>query len=75
MFVLPEYRGKAIGHSILKELELWAAELNYHACVLETGKKQPEAIGLYQKAGYIITKNYGQYEGVENSVCMMKSIL
>lgn len=75
MFVLPEYRGYGLGHKILNELELWALELNYRECVLETGKKQPEAIRLYQKAGYRIIKNYGQYENIENSVCMSKSIL
>lgn len=74
MFVLPAFRGKGIGVSILKELESWAAELNYPSCVLETGKKQPEAIRLYQKAGYRIIKNYGQYENVANSVCMTKSL-
>ena len=74
MFVLPGYRGKGIGLDILKELELWASELNYTEYILETGKKQPEAIRLYQKAGYTIIKNYGQYEKVENSVCMMKAI-
>ncbi len=75
MFVLPEYRGHGIGLLILKELELWAAELNYPECILETGKKQPEAIKLYEKAGYTLIKNYGQYEHVENSVCMSKTIL
>lgn len=75
MFVQPTFRGLGIGLNILKELELWASELNYAACVLETGKKQPEAIRLYQKAGYKITENYGQYKGVENSVCMQKDIL
>ena len=75
MYVLPEFRGQGIGIAILKELEVWAAELKYSDCILETGKKQPEAIRLYQKAGYTITKNYGQYENVENSVCMMKVIL
>ncbi len=75
MYVLPEYRGKRIGLNILKELELWAAEINYSECILETGKKQPEALSLYQKAGYRITKNYGQYENVENSTCMLKCIL
>ncbi len=75
MFVLPGYRGQGIGLTILKELELWASELNYQACILETGKKQPEAIRLYQKAGYALIKNYGQYENVDNSVCMMKAIL
>ena len=75
MFVQPDYRGHGIGLNIVKELELWAQELNYTACVLETGKKQPEAIRLYKKAGYTIIKSYGQYKNVENSVCMMKSIL
>jgi GNAT superfamily N-acetyltransferase len=74
MYVQPEHRGLGIGLKILKELELWASELNYSECILETGKKQPEAIRLYQKAGYAITKNYGQYENVENSVCMTKVI-
>lgn len=75
MFVLPECRGHGIGLNILKELELWALETNYTACVLETGKKQPEAISMYQKAGYMMIESYGQYKNVENSVCMMKSIL
>lgn len=75
MFVLPAYRGQGIGLDILNELEEWASELNYPECILETGKRQPEAIRLYLKAGYTIIKNYGQYENVENSVCMMKAIL
>jgi GNAT superfamily N-acetyltransferase len=74
MFVHQNFRGKGIGAVILKELERWAAELNYSASILETGKKQPEAIRLYQKAGYAIIPNYGQYEHVENSVCMKKAI-
>jgi putative acetyltransferase len=74
MFVIPEQRGKGIALTILKELEFWAMELNYSACILETGKKQPEAIALYQKAGYTIIPNYGPYENVENSVCMRKFI-
>lgn len=75
MFVLPGYRGHGIAGKILDELELWAAELNYREYILETGKKQPEAIRLYQKAGYAVIPNYGQYEGIENSVCMMKTVL
>ena len=74
MFVLPEYRGYGIGLKILNEIELWATESDFTAYVLETGKKQPEAIRLYQKAGYVIIKSYGQYKNVENSVCMRKSL-
>lgn len=72
MFVHPDYRKQGIAVKILTELEQWAAELSFTKCVLETGKKQPEAIALYQKVGYHITPNYGQYIGVDNSVCMAK---
>lgn len=75
MFVEDNYRGRGIGVVILKELESWAAELQYTGCILETGKRQPEAISLYQKAGYHIIKNFGQYENIENSVCMLKRLL
>ncbi len=74
MYVPPEARGKGIATTILRELEEWASELNYSSCVLETGKRQPEAIALYQKNGYEITPNYGQYDGVENSVCFKKNV-
>ena len=74
MFVRPEFRGKGIASRILLELETWASELEYTACVLETGKKQPEAIALYVKSGYTKIPNYGQYANVESSVCMKKEI-
>ena len=75
MYVVENFRKQGIAQKVLEELEKWASELKYSNCILETGQKQPEAIRLYQKAGYTIIKNYGQYEGVENSVCMTKAIL
>ena len=74
MFVRQEARGKGIGVKVLTELENWATELNFSATILETGFKQPEAIRLYEKSAYEIMPNYGQYEGVENSVCMKKML-
>jgi len=72
MFVPVEQRGKGIAKEILSELEIWAKELGNRKCILETGIKQPEAISLYKKSGYNFMDNYGQYEGVENSVCFEK---
>src|SRR5882757_5521895 len=72
MYVKPEHRGKRIAAGILIELEQWANELGFSEFVLETGKKQPEAIRLYQRSGYQLISNYGQYISVENSVCMKK---
>ena len=75
MYVFPESRRKGVAASILTELEKWAAELSYARCVLETGKNQPEALRLYEKSGYRIIPNYGQYAGVENSVCFEKELV
>jgi GNAT superfamily N-acetyltransferase len=74
MYVLPGYRQKGIASKILSELEIWARELSYTKCILETGKRQQEAIGLYKKKGYRSIPNYGQYEGVDNSLCFEKVI-
>jgi putative acetyltransferase len=75
MYVLPERRGEGIARTILTELERWTTELNYKKSRLETGKKQPEAIALYEKSGYQRIANYGQYEGIENSVCFEKILI
>jgi putative acetyltransferase len=74
MYTLPESRGKGLASLVLNALEEWAKELSYTKCVLETGKKQPEAIALYTKNGYVVIPNYGQYEGIENSVCFEKKL-
>ncbi|MEZ4779247.1 MAG: GNAT family N-acetyltransferase [Flavobacteriaceae bacterium] len=75
MYTLPEYRGKGVATTLLKELEIWAKELQYRSIVLETGVRQPEAISLYQKCSYQRIENYGQYAGVENSLCFEKHIV
>lgn len=72
MFTLPEYRGKGIAITILSELEKWAKQENYTTALLETGYLQKDAICLYKKVGYEVVENFGQYMGVENSVCMKK---
>lgn len=74
MYTQAECRGKGIATKILTELEVWSTELSYRTCVLETGKRQQEAIVLYTKNGYQGIPNYGQYAGVENSLCFGKNL-
>lgn len=74
MYVPPEMRGKGVASAVLTELENWARELGYENCILETGDKMPEAIGLYKKSGYKIIPNYGPYATVESSICFMKKL-
>ncbi len=72
MYVPVPRRGQGIASTILKGLESWAHELKFSRCLLETGKRQPEAIALYEKNGYTTIPNFGQYENVENSLCFEK---
>ncbi len=74
MYVLPDFRGKGIATKVLTALEVWTKALGFHHCLLETGKRQPEAIALYQKNGYVIVPNYPPYEGVQNSLCFRKTV-
>lgn len=74
MFAHPEHRKKGIANLVLSELEIWAKELGYTTCILETSNKLQNAIALYKKSGFEISEQYGQYIGVESSVCMMKII-
>ena len=75
MYTLPESRGKGVASNVLSALEEWAIELDYEKCILETGKKQPEAIRLYEKNGYSVIPNYGQYAEIENSLCFEKHLM
>ena len=72
MYVKPDFRGRGIATKMLIGLEDWAKALSFEKCILETGKRQVEAINLYQNKGYTIIPNYGQYKGVENSLCFEK---
>lgn len=74
IFVPMKHRRKGIAEKLIHELELWAAELHYRKAVLETGLRQPEAIRLYEKLGYIRIPNYGQYKDMKNSVCYLKRL-
>lgn len=74
MYVPVAFRGKGIAVAVLNELENWARELGYKKCILETGDKMQEAIGLYKKSGYEIIPNYGQYANIESSICFEKML-
>lgn len=74
MYVVPAKREQGIASAILLRLEEWAKELGAAACILETGKNQPEAIAMYKKSGYQSIPPYGKYTGSSNSVCFKKQL-
>lgn len=69
MYVSPKRRGLGIATSVLKGLEMWAKELGYKKCILETGIRQVEAVSFYKKNRYKLIPNYGQYTNVDESLC------
>lgn len=74
MYVAPAARGLKLGRRLLEALERRAAELG-HACIrLETGIRQPEAIGLYRKAGYREIGPFGDYGPDPLSLFMEKRL-
>jgi GNAT superfamily N-acetyltransferase len=75
MFVSKTMRRKGIASMILNELECWAKELGSTKYILETGKKLPEAIRLYEKKGYVRIPGYGQYDCLSSNICFAKNLI
>ncbi|MBN1584191.1 MAG: GNAT family N-acetyltransferase [Anaerolineae bacterium] len=72
MFVEPDMRGRGIARQILGKLEQVAVDLGYNTLRLETGDKQPEAMGLYETSGFRRIACYGRYAAQSWSVCYEK---
>lgn len=75
-YVRREYRGHGVASRILSFLEESAKEEGFSVMRLETGPKQPEAIGLYHKFGYAEIPLFGEYlvSSKEFSICMEKRL-
>ena len=74
MFVDDAARGLKLGKTLLDTLEAEAAAQQVSAIRLETGIYQPEAIGLYRKAGYIEIEPFGSYLPDPLSLFMEKTV-
>jgi putative acetyltransferase len=74
MFVLPEFRGMKLGRRILEELENLARSSGLELARLETGPYQPEALFLYERAGYQRRGPFGDYHEDSFSVFMEKKL-
>jgi putative acetyltransferase len=72
VFVLEEYRGRGLSSMIMNYLETEFQKRGVWLFCLETGVRQPEALGLYRKLGYHERGPYGAYELDPLSVYMEK---
>jgi GNAT superfamily N-acetyltransferase len=74
MYVAPSFRGRGIATRLLAALEAEAGRLGLGRVVLETGTRQPEALGLYRAAGYVEIAAFGEYVDSLLSIYMEKRL-
>ena len=74
MFVLASARRCGHARAILTALEERARQLDARLLLLETGDGQPEAVNLYQSAGYRPVPCFGAYAGNPHSRCFEKRL-
>lgn len=61
MYTAPSARGRGVARAVLAALEAEGRRLGLRRLVLETGSRQPEAVGLYRSAGYREVPAFGAY--------------
>jgi putative acetyltransferase len=74
VFVLDEHRGKGLSKAIMQALEEHLRSRGISLARLETGIKQPEAIGLYRRLGYAERGPFGKYQPDPLSLFMEKPL-
>ena len=74
VFVLPTFRGRGLSRQIMNWIEAELSNRGVSLFRLETGIKQPEALGLYAALGYAERGPFGRYRPDPLSVFMEKFI-
>ncbi|MDH3386659.1 MAG: GNAT family N-acetyltransferase [Gammaproteobacteria bacterium] len=74
VFVLERYRGRGLSRQIMQYLENELRHRGIGLLRLETGVRQPEALGLYRKLGYRQRGPFGSYRPDPLSVFMEKQV-
>ena len=71
MAVSANLQGKGIGRVLMSFAENIARDHGYKRLTMHARKS---AVGFYEKNGYKIIPNYGEYLNIENSVCFEKEL-
>lgn len=70
VWVEPEARGQKIASRMMDLLEEKARQMDYRRAILQTRPIMPDAVGLYEKRGYLLIDNYPPYDKLEGAICM-----
>lgn len=61
MYLRPDLRRRGFGKSILASIEQSARHAGVHKLLLEAGRNQSEALGLYERFGFHSTAPFADY--------------
>jgi putative acetyltransferase len=74
VYVRYHARRNGLARKLLEELERLAVDAGYSIARVETGSRQPEAVRLYEAAGYSRIPAFGQYATDPLSICFEKTL-
>ena len=79
MYTRPVARGRGVAKALLRRIEDEAREAGRSVLRLETGTRQQEAIGLYERMGFRLRGPFGDYaamptRNIETSLFFEKTL-
>ena len=74
MYVDPNARGRGVGRTLIEALESSLLVNGIDVARLETGVRQPEALALYERCGYVRIPPFGEYREDPLSVFLEKRL-
>lgn len=74
MYVEPCARGRGVGRALIEALESTLLRCGIRLVRLETGVRQPEALALYERCGYVRIPPFGDYPDDPLSVFFEKRL-
>ena len=74
LYLEADARGAGVARALLAAADDEARRLGFSSMVLQTGIRQPEAIGLYLATGWRPVAPFGPYEADLHSLCFAKRL-
>jgi GNAT superfamily N-acetyltransferase len=71
---LPEHRGRGYSRALIARIESEVVALGGHRLILQTGDRQPEAVTLYERLGYLPIPVFEPYRVFPGSLCFAREL-
>ena len=74
VYVEPAFRRQGLAQALVTALEHSASAAGHRSIVLNSGLRQPEALALYERLGYVTVPGYGIYAGAPEARFLGKDL-